>query len=307
METHVLDGCPICRQKVSPFEFNAGNDTTTTIECVRCGKFRVGGEFSRSIFDKPLDEPHLYSGAIRELNERGINVPIIENREDFLFQVNVPKDPLDMMDRFLMSLRNRTTNTMVHVGLSEHDFPLAYAQEKGEWMYLAGQMQHLGLIDSPGNWQFRINPAGWQRLRELAEKERKFDQAFVAMSFAKDMDFLFDEAIKPALEATGYKPLRVDRKEHDEKIDDLIIAEIRRSGLVIADFTKQSKGVYFEAGFALGLGTHIIRSCKDDEDELNNLHFDTRQWNHILWTDANDLKKKLINRIRATAPIQEVV
>jgi hypothetical protein len=43
--------------------------------------------------------------------------------------------------------------------------------------------------------------------------------------------------------------------------------------LLVADFTGQRGGVYWEAGFAQGLGIPVIRTCKSDE--LWKLHFDT--------------------------------
>lgn len=70
----------------------------------------------------------------------------------------------------------------------------------------------------------------------------------------------------------------------------------------MADFTHGDGGVrggvYFEAGFALGLNIPVIYMCKDDQ--IDNVHFDTRQYNHILWKDAKELKEKLSNRISAT-------
>ena len=89
-------------------------------------------------------------------------------------------------------------------------------------------------------------------------------------------------------------------EEHNEKIDDRIIAEIRQSGLVVADFTGQRGGVYYEAGFANGLGIPLIWTCHDDAVE--NLHFDTRQYNHIVWQEPVDLRSQLVDRIAATLP-----
>jgi hypothetical protein len=37
------------------------------------------------------------------------------------------------------------------------------------------------------------------------------------------------KADAPAIRDSGYEPMRIDRKEHINKIDDEIIAEIRRS------------------------------------------------------------------------------
>lgn len=48
--------------------------------------------------------------------------------------------------------------------------------------------------------------------------------------------------------------MMIGSKEHSNKIDDEIIGEIRRSAFIVADFTGHRGGVYFEAGFAMGLG-----------------------------------------------------
>ena len=52
------------------------------------------------------------------------------------------------------------------------------------------------------------------------------------------------------------------------------------------------------AGFAKGLGREVIFTVK--EDDVEKLHFDTRQYNHIVYDSPEDLYKKLYNRICAT-------
>jgi nucleoside 2-deoxyribosyltransferase len=92
--------------------------------------------------------------------------------------------------------------------------------------------------------------------------------------------------------------MRVDKKEHANKIDDEIIAEIRRSAFLVADFTGHRGGVYFEAGFAMGLGLPVIWMCR--RDDVKNLHFDIRQYNCIDWSDPEELAVRLQQRIEAT-------
>jgi hypothetical protein len=48
----------------------------------------------------------------------------------------------------------------------------------------------------------------------------------------------------------------------------------------MADFTGQRGGIYFEAGFAQGLGKQVIWLCR--EDEVWKVHFETSQCNHII-------------------------
>jgi nucleoside 2-deoxyribosyltransferase len=125
------------------------------------------------------------------------------------------------------------------------------------------------------------------------------------MWFDSNLDDAWRIGFKPALEACNLKPVRIDLEEHNEKICDLIMLRIRQSGLVVADFTGQRGGVYFESGFAMGLGIPVIRTCQKGQE--NQLHFDTRQYNHILWNSPADLKDKLENRIRATVPALHTV
>ena len=95
----------------------------------------------------------------------------------------------------------------------------------------------------------------------------------------------------------GYKPLRIDRTEHVNRIDDEIIMQIRQSKFLVADLTGQRNGVYFEAGFMLGLGRPVIWVC--EKAELDHIHFDARQYNMIDYINAEDLNKRLYVRIGA--------
>ena len=117
----------------------------------------------------------------------------------------------------------------------------------------------------------------------------------------KALNEAFEHGIEPAIKDTGFNPLRIDRKEHINKIDDEIIAELRRSRFIVADFTHGKDGarggVYYEAGFAHGLNLPVIFTCR--EDAVETLHFDTEHYNHIVWSNPMELREKLKNRILA--------
>jgi nucleoside 2-deoxyribosyltransferase len=105
------------------------------------------------------------------------------------------------------------------------------------------------------------------------------------------------DAIKVAIAAAGYSPIRMDEVQHINRIDDEIIARIRRSRFMVADFTGQNQGVYFEAGYMLGLGRPVLWVCNDSESK--KVHFDARQYNTIFYTNLDDLKSRLQLRIEA--------
>ena len=97
----------------------------------------------------------------------------------------------------------------------------------------------------------------------------------------------YNRGIRPAIENTGYEAFKINDKPDVDKIDDEIIGEIRRSRFLVADFTHGEKGarggVYYEAGFAYGLGLHVVRSCHKKIVDENELHFDVRQHYHVVW------------------------
>ena len=125
------------------------------------------------------------------------------------------------------------------------------------------------------------------------------NQAFVAMWFHDSMRDAYWQGIEPAIRAAGYDPVRIDNIEHTGLIEDAIIAAIRKARFVVCDFTSGDDGargsVYYEAGFAHGLDLAVIFTCR--QDKLKLVHFDTSHFNHIAWTNHEDLKTRLQQRI----------
>ena len=121
------------------------------------------------------------------------------------------------------------------------------------------------------------------------------------MWFGDEMDDAYEQGIRLGIEAAGYTPMRIDRKANVNKIDDEIIAEIRRSRFLVADFTHGEGGarggVYYEAGFAYGLGLPVIYTCRKTMED--DIHFDTRQYYHIFWETLAELRDRLAQRIEA--------
>jgi hypothetical protein len=165
---------------------------------------------------------------------------------------------------------------------------------------LAEYLEHLGAIRLDSS----IHPPMWQLLakghiihEQMTGRRRGAVQAFVAMWFAPELKPAYEQGFAVAISGAGYSPLRVDMAEHAGKIDDRIIAEIRRSAFIVADFTGHRGGVYYEAGFAHGLNRPAFFACRDDHK--NKLHFDVRQYNTILWKEPTDIIRSLQNRILA--------
>jgi hypothetical protein len=147
--------------------------------------------------------------------------------------------------------------------------------------------------------QLTLSLEGWKRAQPIPRVGGAPGRCFVAMWFDASMNDIFELGIKKAVEDCGLPiPIRIDRKEHNNQITDEIMAEIRDAEFVIADFSGNRGGVYYEAGFARGLGRPVIHCCRDSD--FDDRHFDTKLINHIKWSNATDLRQKLANRIKAT-------
>ena len=83
----------------------------------------------------------------------------------------------------------------------------------------------------------------------------------------------------------------------DVTINDALIAEIRKCKFLVADFTQHKHGVYFEAGFALGLKRPVIYLCH--QDDFEQTHFDTNHYPHIRYQKLDELAQKLRDKIEA--------
>ena len=67
-----------------------------------------------------------------------------------------------------------------------------------------------------------LKPSGYAHLDGLADSSSGSNQAFVAMWFDESMEDAYEMGIAPAIRGTGYEPLRIDRKEHNNRIDSQI-------------------------------------------------------------------------------------
>jgi len=200
------------------------------------------------------------------------------------------------LDYLLRLLANRTDFPGAPFRLDAgFDYPAVGAIKQEECQYLFSALADLGYIDAAPS--YRITVKGWEHLGVASGASS--GRCFVAMAFDSSLDEAYDYGILPAVSADSrYQAIRMDRVPHNEKICDKILAEIRQAQFVIADVTLGKQGVYFEAGFAIGLGLPVIWTCREDRQQ--DMHFDTRQYNHILWTSPQDLREQLRDRILAT-------
>lgn len=259
--------------------------------------------------------PEVFSNTLYELKQR--RLPSVHERADALLRYLAAKS--DLLGHVIAFYAGQVTSSSDYrYGMLSWTASRKLSEiiTLAEYCAAEGWIEHhvtspTTLSDVRGDThELMLRPPGYARLAELDGSGTASKQAFVAMWFDDSMKDAYENGIAPAIRDAGYEPLRIDHKDHNNKIDDEIIAEIRRSRFVVADFTQGDTGarggVYYEAGFAHGHGIPVIFTCL--EDVIGKVHFDTRQYNHITWKAPADLRQRLAQRISATigdGPLRE--
>jgi nucleoside 2-deoxyribosyltransferase len=298
------DTCYVCSKSTAVIHRTNTRRDNVEVECPRCGNYEITRRAYLGIEYLTAEgtQRYLLAGVIRASTDR--EKPLLlttDNIPELMRSAKPPRNPLEAIDRLLLHILDTVSSPASYVRIMPGiDDPLVFARDGNELSFYLSKARELGYIECYQDVHFRLDLEGWSRVDQLRRTRTISDQAFVAMWFSPEMLDVWTHGVRPALEATGYRPMRLDMEEHNDKVDDRIIAEIRRSALVVADFSGDRSNVYFEAGFALGLGIPVIWTCR--ESDVPGLHFDTRQYNYISWSDPADLKAKLQLRIEATIP-----
>jgi nucleoside 2-deoxyribosyltransferase len=282
--------------------------------CKTCGNFAIDERALVACGRQDMKDKWMISAYTREKTIQRIEPVLYSNQAEITVSCasgsvtldaakgTFPRTFAERLDRTLLNLGGLSREFGTTLKLNQLDYPVGYARHFQEFDYIFNSLVTDGYMRGVGSWpgETKVLPKGWNRIAELQRglhgPENK--QVFVAMAFDALLDEAWLNGLKPGIEDSGYDPLRVDFKQHNEKICDVIIAEIRRSKFLVADFSRHRGGVYFEAGLMMGLGRPVIFTCR--KRDMKKAHFDTRQYNHIEWETPTDLREQLKRRIQAT-------
>ncbi len=299
----MLSPCPVCTSPHAKVSTPSRGDTSY-VACPQCEKFGITYEADVNL-NSPRDptDRQILSAICRYHAELGDPLLITASILDDYLTLAPPRlTPLDALDALLVYTGEKQTGPSDWTILEDRKFPIQVVRTWKDYQFFKRVLVERGLVESQVETHeiVRLSIDGWARYYELRSAKPNSHQAFVAMWFDPSVSDAWTDGIRLGLEDAGYTAVRLDAVEHNEKIDDRIIAEIRRSGLLVADLTGGRANVYFEAGFAMGLGIPVIWTCR--EDHLKDLHFDTRQYNYIAWTTPVDLRDRLRARVEANFP-----
>jgi hypothetical protein len=130
----------------------------------------------------------------------------------------------------------------------------------------------------------------------LCEKIVTSNDVFTIMPFTAEFDDVFKSYFAVCAES-GFSAQRTDQSESGERIIPRILAGIRRAAFVIADVTQLRANVFYEIGFAHGMGKPVIVSAKKG----TVIPFDIADIPVLFYSGPEELKEILSRRVGAIA------
>lgn len=218
---------------------------------------------------------------------------------------NYPNTTMDFINRGLLNLSYRYPHYGDIIDFTEYISRLIYERNNNSFGIhgIVDLYEEMGLLKkiSVAGRTYTITADGWQKIDELRKKEITVKQAFIAMRFGKETNDIRD-AFREAINQSGFSPMLIDEKEHNNQIVPEILYEIRRSRFMVVDITFPNYGAYYEAGYGQALGKEVIICCRKQEFDStdNRPHFDIAQKSMIVWNDKEELVNRLKKRIEAT-------
>ena len=319
-----MPSCPVCKQLVEHFKDIEG--FKSEVQCNYCGDFIIGESLQAILKQHNYNQIRIGSW-IREQNSLGI-IPELKII-DFNNLIDLKDKKINQKYELLLKyMYSEKTIEIVHINLNKLYLVLFWCEDIEELNILlskAVELNHLKLVSNGiGYKKYSITYDGKEFVENLG-LDNNSNKIFMAFHFTEEMKEEFESTIKQAVFDSSdgkFEAIRVSSSvtDHDTKIDDELIGMIKSSKAVIVDFTGNRTAVYYEAGFAMGLGIPVIWTCKDEniiegeegygkfidnegkerfKKHIDLLSFDTRQYPHILWKNEEDLYKQVVNRLKA--------
>jgi hypothetical protein len=129
------------------------------------------------------------------------------------------------------------------------------------------------------------------------QKDIRVGHAFIAMAMDPNDPSLEDvlDAIKDGASKCGITAERIDEASSNEPITVRMLTAIEIAEFVVVDLTNARPNVFYEAGYAQGLGKTPIYLARKGTD----IPFDVKDYPVIFYPNMRDLKTSLAERLSA--------
>jgi hypothetical protein len=302
--------CPVCDLPLSSKPEAKYYNDYFVVDCFRCGMYKIT---ETAIQNLPQDRGHKEAISAHIHRNQKIYIkyddlpgllrlPILTPPEksdllllDFSKKYPIPGTKIPIIWRGYGRINDFRNNSELEATISKvvpnfksilDSLAICQILDQKELMYITDTylLKHKKYLEPNGTDYWKITPDGWEHIYSLVSANRESQAGFIAMRFLPELTKFSDDFIASGIIDAGYQPLRVDKNLSTDLIDDTIVASIRRSKFVVADLTENSYGVYYEAGFARGLGLPVIYTCNEEYFNNKGIHFDVNHYPVLKWT-----------------------
>ncbi|MGG4554811.1 hypothetical protein [Paenibacillus humicus] len=246
-------------------------------------------------YHKKRDMFHLVSAYIREHTDREEKVTLSEgDLEAIVHSPNLPVTIEDKGNRLLQYLYRHSEGPGEPVVIQplSSSYNLTYSPNLQELVYIIDKLRGEQLLIREG-MAFQLTEKGWSEAAATAGG-KKLKPCSVLIADGEGFRTEWLQMLLPTIEQYGYLPSLL-APAATENAKAYSLEQITDSKLVIADLTGQSPGVYFAAGYALGLNIPVIWTVKSSEAEMLPVRF--KEIRPIVWDTAEELAAFLQQRL----------
>lgn len=293
--------CPVCSTKDSISELSSG--AFYKIKCPRCGIFNITYQVtSNYYFNEEVVKGSLLSYWIRNHQQIKPIMLDMDKVKDILENSKLPK-PNEQANNLLLWIGDNVGKPDGLVSETPNNLTsIIGAIDESNVLYVMDYLKEQGYI-THNVAEIQMAFKGWDKYDELKRTSINSRLVFMAMKYGNSiLDRIYTTVIKEAVKETEFDIRRLDEDPRAGLIDDKLRVEIRRSKFLIADLSDNNNGAYWEAGYAEGLGMHVIYICEKKifDDRTKSTHFDTNHHLTVPWEDTEEGLKEFADKLKAT-------
>lgn len=294
-----LTTCPVCGAKGEVRELS--DRDVFRVKCPCCGDFEITEEAASS---RPWRAAgladHVMSGVLRFRFERNMITPLLmtDNMQEIIEPVRIPRSTDEKIALLLSYLKAKRTGFGSPVQFDARiETSVVFAVNGEECVAFIREAIGEGMAKVASQDNFVLTRKGENFLAEFKDVSNEGSSAFVAMRIGDpELDGVFNKALAPAIREAGYEPRRIDMVLHSDLIDNAIRKELKACRFVVADLTYHRPSVYYEVGYAQGIGKEVILCCH--KDQIKDCGFDVSHYPVMYWDSPEDLTGRLIKMIQ---------
>ncbi|GIP34300.1 hypothetical protein [Paenibacillus sp. J2TS4] len=269
--------------------------------CTNNGEYEILEEVYERLHARPHSQKRVQypyiSGYIREKTDKREKIMLdSDNLSPILESSDIPKTLEEKMNKCLLFLYRHSSRPEDSVVLNSihYSYNITYSPNLQEFIYILEELKTKKLITRIGA-ALQLTAKGWEHAASLSDKKPN-KTCFIAVPADSSLFEPFRDVVVPHMDDNGFAAVIQQPAADSSPEAANPLEQIRQSDVVIADLTRSHPDVYFNAGFALGLGIPVIYTC-GQEDTASSI---ASPGEPLVWKTVEELADKLVVALSET-------